>query len=124
MRDEDAGVVDEDVETPELLGSRIDRAPYCVGVGHVRLHGGVPVTGERRDHVLGPVGRAPVVHRDPVALLGEHARNGRADAAGTAGDENPSPAGHFAISPTPAMSRSTSSAFVYGASPARTAPAS
>ena len=86
--EEDPGVVDQHVEPAQPLGGGVDGV--LTSSGRVMSAWTVtwPSPGRRGADLLGPVGRRAVVHPDPVALGGEGAGDGGADAAGAAGDED------------------------------------
>ena len=85
----DAGVVDEDVDVPELL-QHVLRHPIGIGViGHVGLgeHDSAAQLLDLVRHAAGGGLAGDVVDGDVGALLGERERDGASDAAGASGDE-------------------------------------
>jgi hypothetical protein len=81
-RAEHAGVVDQHVETAELLCDAVDHGPYRRGVRHVGLDHDVAVAGQLGRELLRQGGRVPVMHRDPVPAGRETGGDGPAQASG------------------------------------------
>jgi hypothetical protein len=77
---EDAGVVDQDVETAEPVGRSVDGAAYGVRVSHVGLHHRMTLPGQGVTSLLGEVGVRPVMNGHGVAGLGERMRDRAPDA--------------------------------------------
>jgi hypothetical protein len=87
--DRDAGIVDEDVEPPEMLCNIFHQLIDFRGRSLVGLEGaGLHAPGfQFLDDGFGLVGGSDIADGDVGALLGECAGAGGADAAGSAGDE-------------------------------------
>jgi hypothetical protein len=98
---DDAGVVDHDVDAPELLDRGVDEGLGALDRGHVaavgdgRTAGGDDLGGDggRRSDVLTDAAHraAEVVDHDARAPVGEQQRMGAADAAPRAGDDRDAP---------------------------------
>ncbi|GLU89662.1 hypothetical protein Agsp01_19170 [Agromyces sp. NBRC 114283] len=78
----DAGIVHEQVEPTEVLGDLGDARAHTVVVGDV--------DGDREIGVLGAIG-AQIEHGDLGAVGAQALGDGRADAAGAAGDDGDEP---------------------------------
>jgi hypothetical protein len=92
----DPGVVDQDVQPTEIGRGLVDHLLDGRGVGQVGAHHRVAVARQPGQHLLRERGRVAVVHRHPVALLGERLRYRAADAPGRPGDEDGTiPPPHF-----------------------------
>jgi hypothetical protein len=76
----DPGVVHQHIQAAEVSGGRVDHPPDGLGVRQVGLDDGVAAARQPGPYVLGQSGRIAVVHRDPVAELGECLRDRPADA--------------------------------------------
>src|SRR5680860_877311 len=122
MCEEDARIVDQYVEATELLRGEVHGAAYRLGIRDLRLELHMSFAGQGGDDLRGCRGGAAVVHGHPITPGREGRGHRGSDPTRTSGHQH-TPA-HRPSSATPASSRSTSSSVVYGASPARTAPAS
>ncbi len=86
---EHAGIVDEDIEAPKLLGNVVHERFDLLGIGLIGLerlgaHAVVPQISYDR---LGLVGGRGITDRDVGALVGEGSGDCRADTARAAGDQ-------------------------------------
>jgi hypothetical protein len=89
-RHDHGGVVDEHVD-PAQRGGRLRReARHGIRVGEVGGEPHVPAPRQALEHSRRPIerGRAPVVHDDPVAALGEGASNRGPHPSRCSGDED------------------------------------
>ena len=85
---EDAGVVHQDVQPAQHVPGAVHHAAGIVWVGQIGLHHHVPVASQPGRHVGSEARRVPVVHRDPVTLLGERLGDGPADAPRRSGHQD------------------------------------
>jgi hypothetical protein len=96
----DPGVVNQHIESPELLDGQVHRARYSSRIASVSDH--EPALADIAEHPLRAQAQLliPPGHHDPRALSQEPAGNGKADAGGAPGDQHlltlqpPRAAGH------------------------------
>src|SRR5690606_35195637 len=89
-RDEDAGVVDQDVQAAQVAHGLFDGGAHLLVVGGVgRIGVGAPARpAQFRHQLLGALGRADVGNGDIGAAGGQVARDGRADTPAAAGNKS------------------------------------
>ena len=83
-----AGIVDQNVDRPNLGAGLIDHVFDLVGIGDVGArthHADIVLALEIADDFLDFVGRAKTVERDIGALSGERGRDPKSDTTGLAG---------------------------------------
>jgi predicted NBD/HSP70 family sugar kinase len=94
----DPGVVDQDVQPAQGVGGPLHHRPDGDGVGQVGADSRVAAAGQAGQHLLREPGRIAMMHRHPVAPVGERLRHGPADAARSPRHQDRAPGGRHVSS--------------------------